>query len=340
MVVQIEKGEKMLEYNIRYATQNDIPSIMKFIDENWKKGHILSRNRELFEWQYISDKVNMIIAEDKKFKIQAILGFIVYGNDERKDISLSLWKAKEKTGFLGMKLLVFLLNEEPHRYMFCNGINIDSSEKIYHRLGIETAKLKQWYRLRPCEKYQIAKIIDKTIPNVKKNDKLKLVNISYYDKLIETASDKLFDSEEVPFKSHEYIKKRYFNHSIYKYIVMGVQQENNQIETVIVFRVQEYRQQKVLRIIDVIGRKELIYEVTIQIDNIAENLGAEYIDMYEIGLDKTKMYKAGYRLVGENENIIPNYFAPFVQSNIDINICTTYSDIVLFKGDGDQDRPN
>lgn len=336
----MKERKKMSEYNIRYATNSDISKIMKFIDENWKKGHILSKNRELFEWQYINNKVNMIIAEDKNLEIQAVLGFIAYGNDESKDISLSLWKAKDRTGFLGVKVLMFLLKEEPHRYMFCNGINVASSEKIYHRLGIETAKLKQWYRLQPCEKYQIAKIFDESIPYVKKNEKIKLININSSEELIKIASDKMFDRDAVPFKSREYVKKRYFNHPIYKYIVMGVQQGNNKIDSAIVFRVQEYKQYKALRIIDFIGQNNMIYQISTQIDSIAESIGAEYIDLYEIGLDDSELSRAGYKLVGENENIIPNYFAPFVQRNIDINICTTCRDIVLFKGDGDQDRPN
>ena len=55
----------MVDYNIRMATEKDIPSIMKYIDTNWKKNHILARDRKLFTWQYdMNGKVNMIIGED------------------------------------------------------------------------------------------------------------------------------------------------------------------------------------------------------------------------------------------------------------------------------------
>ena len=39
-----------VRYEIRLANKSDIDSIMKFIDKYWKKNHIMSRNRELFEY--------------------------------------------------------------------------------------------------------------------------------------------------------------------------------------------------------------------------------------------------------------------------------------------------
>ena len=39
--------------------------------------------------------------------------------------------------------------------------------------------------------------------------------------------------------------------------------------------------------------------------------------------------------------IIPNYYEPFEQKNIDINFSTNiHEGFRMFKGDGDQDRPN
>lgn len=39
-------------------------------------------------------------------------------------------------------------------------------------------------------------------------------------------------------------------------------------------------------------------------------------------------------------NIMPDYFAPFEQRNIDIYYMSEIEDVILFKGDGDMDRPN
>lgn len=34
---------------IRRAVYDDIPDIMRFMDEHWKPGNILAKNREFFE---------------------------------------------------------------------------------------------------------------------------------------------------------------------------------------------------------------------------------------------------------------------------------------------------
>lgn len=331
----------MANYNIRFANMEDIPAIMNFIDEQWKKNHILAKDKELFEWQYVNNnKLNMVIGEDANGCLQGILGYIPYTEGVNKDFSLALWKAKSGTSFLGVQLLMFLLKEEPHRHMFCNGINVKTSEGIYHRLGIKTGKLKQWYRLLAKNEYKIAKIEKKVIPNVNITSEMKLFEIKNYDELKNRATERFFDKERVPYKSESYICKRYFEHPVYDYKVYGIENQAGKIDAAIVFRIQECNCAKALRVIDFIGEYSQIYSITNQIDDIAKECGAEYIDMYELGLDDNCLMEAGWLLVGADENIIPNYFAPYTPCNVDINICTTDEKIIIFKGDGDQDRPN
>lgn len=331
----------MSGYIVRFANSDDIPNIMQFIDENWKKGHILAKDRTLFEWQYMSDeKLNMVIGEDENHTIQGILGFIPYADENDKDFSLALWKAKNGTAFLGVKLLMFLLKEEPHRQVFCNGINLNTTEGIYQRLGFKTGKLKQWYRLCDYPEYKIAKIEKKAIPNVKVASEVRLVKTEVYEELKTNASEKLFDTGKTPYKSESYISKRYFSHPVYEYNVYGLENESGKFDAAIVFRIQECNGAKALRVIDFIGEYSQIYHITKQIEEIAKECGAEYIDIYEKGLDDNCLMEAGWQLVGADENIIPNYFAPYTQCNVDINICTTDENIFIFKGDGDQDRPN
>ena len=37
---------------IRFAKDSDVPAIMTFIDKYWRKNHIMSRDKELFEFQH------------------------------------------------------------------------------------------------------------------------------------------------------------------------------------------------------------------------------------------------------------------------------------------------
>lgn len=331
----------MTEYNIRFATQEDIGAIMSFIDANWRKNHILSRDKKLFEWQYIDDNnVNMVIGEDMEGEIQAILGYIPYSSGKEKDISLALWKAKEGTNFLGVKLLLFLLEKIPHRNVFCNGINMETTAIIYQRLGMKTGDLKQWYRLGNKKDYKIARIVDRRLPDINKQVNVKLERIKDIDTLLKNLNEKMFDTHMVPFKSMFYVAKRYFEHPLYEYLIYMICVNEEKGDTAIVFRIQEYNSSKVLRLIDVIGDYSKLACITDEIDKLVKQFGAEYVDMYEVGLDDTMLYKSGWLKVGENENIIPNYFAPYTQQNVTIHMCSKNEQIVLFKGDGDQDRPN
>ena len=97
-------------YDIRLASVNDIDSIMNFIGTHWKKGHILSINREYFEFEFREeDKVNFILAIDKNSKeIEALLGFVKASkNSEKLDIWGSIWKVNnvhDNVKMLGVEL--------------------------------------------------------------------------------------------------------------------------------------------------------------------------------------------------------------------------------------------
>ena len=74
---------------------------------------------------------------------------------------------------------------------------------------------------------------------------------------------------------------------------------------------------------------------------LSETDGAEYIDFYCAGINEEDVYEAGFVEVNEEDgNIIPNYFEPFVQENIDIWVDSREYNSLFTKADADQDRPN
>ncbi len=324
---------------IRYATPKDVPKIMTYIGENFKKNHILSRDKQLFKWQYTTNKLDYVIAIDEKNIIHGMLGFISYSNGKNRDIATSMWKADEGFSFLGLRLLQFVLENETYRCCFSPGINIKTTKKLYHRFGFKVDVMKQWYRLNKRENYNIANISDKHFVEVNNDKELTLVSINSFNELI-----KLFDMQKynlitnIPYKSNEYLRRRYFEHPTYKYLIYGIKEKF--VETIIILRKQECNNSCCLRFIDCIGNYQKLGMITNLLDELMNLHNAEYIDMYEVGLDDNLLYNAGWLKVGEDNNIIPNYFYPFESKNIDVYYCTTSNDIVLFKGDGDQDRPN
>ena len=105
-------------------------------------------------------------------------------------------------------------------------------------------------------------------------------------------------------------------------------------------RVQECNGSKALRLIDCIGEANNLRIITSSIDALLDKMNCEYIDCYEAGLNEEIMTSAGWKKVEEAGNIIPDYFAPFEHRKVDIQYSSSSPSAVLFKGDGDQDRPN
>lgn len=330
-----------MKYNIRFAAQKDSRAIMQFIDHCWRKGHILSRDEKLFHWQYdgVEDRLNIVIALDDNEDIQGMLGYIPYFQSDEKDLVLALWKANSNTGFLGLELLRFLIANEPHRSVMCTGINLETTGKIYSFLGINVRQMQQWYRLRNSSEYRIADIKDADIPLCPADNGTEFKIIGD-DKGLREWEDQYgkFVETNMPYKGFEYLKHRYFEHPMYSYEIYSTSKGDTSL--ILVFRIQEQNDSKALRVIDCIGDLRLLQNATNLVDVLMEEKNCEYADFFESGLYDGLLDSAGWKRVGSNENIIPDYFFPFEQKNITIYCSASEDRIVLFKGDGDQDRPN
>lgn len=323
---------------IRFATRNDIDLIMKFIDVFWKKGHILGNNREFFEYEHCSkDKVNFVISIDDKGEINGILGFIPYG-DHFRDVMTVMWKVNQNAhASLGLELFKHLRDNGDVRIMASPGSNPKLSG-LYRYLGYDFGKMIQWYRLRPQDIYNIANVENREIPECE---------IEYEYVLLDTWDlvKKMFDFDAYtpsakPYKEDWYIKKRYYCHPVYKYNTYGILDNEKKAKLLVIFRVLDTNMGKVIRLVDCIGDFSYIRGISRLTDHILMSNKAEYADCYEVGLPDEYMREAGYLKVEGSGNVIPNYFSPFVQENIDIFYFSNDPTIVLFKGDGDQDRPS
>ena len=145
--------------------------------------------------------------------------------------------------------------------------------------------------------------------------------------------------ENRPFKSFSYLERRYYKHPSYQYSVVGIEKDDK-VRTAVVFRLQECNNSKAVRIVDVIGDIYGFRYFTDFFDRYSRKTNAEYVDIYETGIPEEDMLDFGWKKVKGSGNIIPNYFAPYLEENIDIFYSTSDSRVVLFRGDGDQDRPN
>jgi len=334
--------------NISLASINDITDIMSFINTEWKENHILARDYKFFLYEHQNnDLVNFVISKDKDMQINGVLGFIPTALNEESDVATVIWKVAKNNEhpILGIQLLHYLQKLKGIRTVFSVGIN-KNTIGIYKYLGMLTNELDHFVMLNSnMSDFKIAKVArPKNIP------KIRFSSLQNYE--IKTINDdfelKNFDFEiyaqNIPCKNKEYFSKRYLQHPIYKYDVLGAFLKNK-IIGLLVSRVQCYDDFRVLRIVDFIGDEKCFVDFGRFIRDLILNKGYEYADLHSFGLDNDNLNKAGFNIIDplKEDLIIPNYFDPFIQKNIPIYFfadTNKIKNLKLFKADGDQDRPN
>ena len=333
-----------VRYEIRLANKSDIDSIMKFIDKYWKKNHIMSRNRELFEYEFLEDDgtVNFLLAIDRKNGlIQALNGILKASHDtEHLDIFGSFWKALDgNMAFLGIELIKRKNELYGARTAIGVGDNPDTSVPLMKMLHRYTSKMKHYYMLSDMNDFQIAQIAYRPEIRYKHTHDYSIVKYENIDE-VKRAFDAIKYVNNIPYKDFWYIDHRFFQHPIYHYDVYGIEKENK-AEAVFVLRKEIYNNHCAIRFVDYIGTQEVISETGDFFRHILKEKNIEYVDFYCDGIKEEYLMDAGFALLQEKDtNIIPNYFSPYIKENIDIYVSSTKQGTVFTKADADQDRPN
>lgn len=336
-------------YIFRLAKISDIENIMCFLDQHWQKNHILSKDRALFEYEFFeNDSVNVMLAIDRNTEtIEAMTGFLRCSHTKEKEKQYvwgSFWKvndSKSNMTFLGVELMKRLIGILQCKAHLGIGINPKTSLPIRKMIFHDTvAKMNHYYFLNDeIEDYKIAKINKRYKSEYNKGKNTKIV---VFDN-IQDVKEK-FDINKtvsIPYKDYWYINKRYFGHPYYKYNVYGLVGGDASVNALLITREVSCMQRKVLRIVDYIGDVELLSGCGYFFEKLLLENEYEYIDFYNWGYDSKHILGAGFKLKDEaDENIIPNYFEPFLQENVDIWVRYKEEDTVFCKADGDQDRPN
>lgn len=326
---------------IRRAVCDDIPNIMKFMDEHWKPGNILTKDRDFFEWQFVEDgKVNMFIGiDDEEGKIYGMMGAIIYNHKANPDISGCTWKTiKSERPMLGMELLDSMCEQLHCRYACSAGLS-EKAVKINELLGRIPISMDHYYRLADKEIYQIASITKKIIPEAK-NTGYSIAKIFSVEEMKKVIREEKLDNAILS-KDYIYIDRRYFKHPVYQYDVWKIFDNKEESHSVLVTREEKKGRDKICKIIDFYGNIEDFTEITAALDELMKQREYEFIDVYSYGVPTDIYEKAGFVCCNEDdENIIPNYFHPFVRKNISLRMMDPLlPGLRLFRGDGDQDRP-
>ena len=330
---------------ILVAKNSDMKEIMNYIDSEWRKGHILARDKSFLVFQHGNKKMlNFVISKNEKNKINGIIGFIKASKSKNSDVWTTTWKVSKNSidPMLGIRLLQFV-KKQGYRNIMSVGIGIDTID-IYKYLGYSTGKLNHFFH--PNKKIISKKIgIIPKLKNdlsffAKKNTKYNIIKINS-SILKENFSFSSYE-KKIPYKDWDYFNKRYFLHPIFKYQIYGIFLKTKLISIMVMREVQK-KSSSILRIIDFYGEEKPFKYLSEFFKNLINVNKHEYVDLLCYGMDKNIIKSAGFIEVPiKSKNIIiPNYFDPFIKKNISIYFFTnSLNNFSVFKGDCDQDRPN
>ena len=329
----------------RFCRLDEIDKLQRFIDEKWRHGHVLATSKELLLWQHgcvKEQRLNFVVAVDSvNGNFVAILGFIPLAKFDdsllpNNDIWLSLWKADETASLppgVGLSLLEYLNDTVEPSSIGVSGIN-DQVTIIYEWLGYTTGHLSQYYIADTAKLAEISVgLRPSNLSNSLGDTELRFISS------LENIEPSMLSAS--PKKTISYYMNRYGRHPWYQYrfLLASVQ---GAPRTIFVIRRVEVGDAACLRIIDVIGDMELLSNCASGFVSLLQQENAEYIDCLNYGISETIFEKIGFRKKQEGE-LIPEYFEPFEKKNVSVGFAyfaVPDRPYLIFKGDGDQDRPN
>jgi hypothetical protein len=330
---------------VRFAKKHDVAVVMKYIAD-WKNGHILSHDQELFEYMYLGndDDINFVIApEISTGRVVAILGFIPT-NTSRSRVSIALWKSvndkNQRALQPGLACFRFLNGELSPESLFCVGINA-STRVIYEFMGYSTGLMNHHFVVN--NSLADFKIIMNPPNAARSESNLKTEN--YFINRIGNSSYLTIAAADLKIetfgKDADYLCRRYLDHPIFKYEIIEVM-EKSKIIGILIYRRCFVEESSCLRIIDVIGGAYCLKGAKQYLIDEMMKSGDEYIDLVSWGLDKTDLENIGFADRRDHiDCIVPEHFSPFSRINRDIWFFSNLPDSEqFFKGDGDLDRPN
>ena len=331
--------------SIRRCALDDIHILMKFIEENWGRHHILAHNKKLVDWQHATeDGYNFILAWDGHLLVGA-LGYIPIKRYDsvlctENIIWLALWKVREdyQSSMVGLRLLSALTSMEPSADLAVNGINA-AVEPIYKALGYKVVELSQYYLVNRYLKQKILKYPRNfCLPEPS-------IGIASLRKLLLSDLDKLtLPKNSIPrWKTPKYFIERFIQHPFYNYHLFAIEHKST-VFGVLATRNITYRGSIIIRIVDFVGDENMLAECGSALQNLMIKVGAEYTDFWNFGILPNIFFQAGFRIVkADGALTCPNYFEPFEPRNTRL-FCAfkVHKDKPFFvcKADGDQDRPS
>ncbi len=326
----------MSQTTFRLAAPSEKKQVIDFINQHFDWKLPLVNLPEYFEFYYQSGKALQYALAFVDDELSAVAGYIRANSSARPDVWVSVWVAKKGQNGVGLELMNALPELVGANVVACNNIR-PKTMAFYRFLGWDAQRMGHFYRLAGLSEYHLAKISDPTVLSVSGDLLLEPI-----ESPMALAARGLPDSPHTPKKDLWYLARRYFSFPHLTYQVHAACGEDGKALCYLVSRVVDSGVGKVLRIVDFVGDTALLPRLGKAIDQLLHEAEAEYAELYCAGVPAELLAAAGFSERKEqSENILPNYLTPPLFENTEYYYFTNRPDgFVMFKADGDQDRPN
>jgi len=337
-----------MRYTIEKCTSSDICAAMDFFGENHDAGHVLAANRRFVDWQYYvpeTDNYNILTAKDES----GILGLFAYIPNtffdcgiphERKFIWTANWLAKkDHKGFAGLDLLYSMPKLENCENLGVVGLTAEAG-KFYQKTGYRVGKLRQYFFVnRNVDEFRVLSVESMELRAKNLNADFRGFSRIWRIKSMSGFRNSPLISEyfdtAAPYKSLAFFENKYIKNPFYKYFAYGIEAGGG-LAAIIICRVVSHNGANVVRLVEYAGCAEYLADASLQ--DILDEHDAEYLDFYCAGIPHELLIQAGF-LLNTGDFIIPNYFEPFQNTNVEIAYAYKFPECYIFKGDGDRDHP-
>jgi hypothetical protein len=338
---------------IRRCGNEDVAGLLAFIETHWKPGHVFTLDRALFDWQHAlvhppGEYAFAVARENEHGPIVGVLGYIPTRRFDPSLASdntvwLALWKVRDdaKASGVGLQLLKYVSESEPWTALGVIGFNADIVP-LYQALGFTTGELRHYVLPDPeTGPYALAKL-HAPVVMPKSADDVTTVSVdadgfcAYLD-----GVDVPSRHGQAPGKTAVFFLNRYLRHPVYRYRCDIVFRDGHPIG-LLATRVATHAGRKALRLVDYLGPDETVPALGGVILRHVHAIGAEYADVYNWGIAPELFARAGFiEIDPDGPDIVPDHFEPFEAANVRLRFAVkSKRPVVLFKGDGDQDRPS
>ena len=349
------------DYNIRMCRAADLPAVRLFIETYWKSRHILVLSSTLMKWQHWNEQrgdYNVVIAVHQMTgEIHGILGFIPTRQFDPSishiDVWLAIWTVRRdlQVAGLGLALYSALVNDMSPDSIMVLAVSQEVAP-LYRSLGFALGTLNHYYMVNIEKRaFHLIGHFDGVYRSPLGISSAARSLIRYKKQTFDEQAASLSlagASHRRPAKSLRYLHNRYLEHPVYQYQLYGVVEGDTTLGLLVIRRV-SHAGSSALRVVDYYGEADGLEGTFDAFQALLKESEAEYVDCYNYGLDEAIFADAGFiKRTPSAQVIIPNYFEPFEQRNVDLEYAYKFSrgalpgasPVWFFKGDSDQDRPN